>query len=291
MIPKRSRASTCSPSTTNANSMPSGGWHQEMIGAGSGGPTHLQQMKPEPVGEDRAAEHEEGERADQTRRVVDRVDIGEGERDRRQHDAGGKVLDAVADPQRPLRREQLEQDGAGDDRSQRGQREEDAVQRVRADRETVPDNRRHADHAKHEAARLAPGHALAEEKRGERGREHRVRRDDQATKTGGNRLQAGVAEPEIERVVGDAEHCEDRSVAPGQGPIIAPYQRGAQDQNACEREAGGEQDQRRAMGDADLAGDEGVAPEQAEQTDSERQRVETAARNRNRGSERHAAFS
>ena len=48
-----------------------------------------------------------------------------------------------------------------------------------------------------------------------------------------------------------------------------------------------EQDQRRAIGDADLAGDEGKAPEQAEQGDIERQRIETGAGNRDRGRERH----
>ena len=42
-------------------------------------------------------------------------------------------------------------------------------------------------------------------------------------------------------------------------------------------EARGEQDQRRAIGDADLAGDEGEAPEQAEDGDVKRQRIETGA--------------
>ena len=45
---------------------------------------------------------------------------------------------------------------------------------------------------------------------------------------------------------------------------------------ASEKRAG-EQDQRRAIGDADLAGDEGKAPEQAEQADFERQPIEAAA--------------
>jgi hypothetical protein len=49
----------------------------------------------------------------------------------------------------------------------------------------------------------------------------------------------------------------------------------------------GKQDQRRAIGDADLAGDEGKAPEQAEQADIERERIEGGAGNRDRGRERH----
>ncbi|MGY2932291.1 hypothetical protein ACVWZ6_001893 [Bradyrhizobium sp. GM6.1] len=64
-----------------------------------------------------------------------------------------------------------------------------------------------------------------------------------------------------------------------------------EDQDAGEREARGEQDQRRAMGHADLAGDEGVAPEQAEQADGQRQRVEAAARNGKRRGERHEGHS
>ena len=213
--------------------------------------------------------------------------IGEGQRHRRQHDAGGEILHAIADPQASLRREQLEQNGAGDDGGERGQREHDAVQRVGADRQAVPDDQGHADDAEQEAARLAPGHAFAEQQRGEARREHRIGRHDQAAEAGGDRLQTGVAEPEIERVVGDAEHGEDRGIAPGQRPVVAADQRGAKDQDAGEREARGEQDQRRAMGDADLAGDEGVAPEQAEQADRERKRVEAAAGNGKRGGERH----
>ncbi|MGY4600691.1 hypothetical protein ACVWXL_008437 [Bradyrhizobium sp. GM22.5] len=104
-------------------------------------------------------------------------------------------------------------------------------------------------------------------------------------------MQSGVAEAEIERVVGDAEHGEDRGIAPGQRPVVAADQRGTEDQDAGEREARGEQDQRRAMGHADLAGDEGVAPEQAEQADGQRQRVEAAARNGKRRGERHEGHS
>jgi hypothetical protein len=55
--------------------------------------------------------------------------------------------------------------------------------------------------------------------------------------------------------------------------------------DAGQRKTPGQQDQRRAIGDGDLAGDKGKAPEQAEHADIKRQRIE--ARNRDRGGERH----
>ena len=45
--------------------------------------------------------------------------------------------------------------------------------------------------------------------RREHGGEHRIGADDQAAEAGRDRLQPGIAEPEIERVVGDAEDGED----------------------------------------------------------------------------------
>ena len=124
--------------------------------------------------------------------------------------------------------------------------------------------------------------------RREHGGEDRIGADDQAAEAGGYGLQPGIAEAEIERVVGDAEDREDAGIAPGQrGPRFAAQRRDAEDQDAGQREPRREQDQRRAIGDADLAGDEGKAPEQAEQADIERQRIEAGAGNRDRGRERH----
>src|SRR6185437_16509749 len=98
-----------------------------MIGAGGGGATPFQEMKPEEVGEDRATEHQEGEGEKKPFARDDVADIGEDQRDRRERDAGSEILDAVADPEAALRREQLEQQGAGDDRGERGQRKQDAM--------------------------------------------------------------------------------------------------------------------------------------------------------------------
>src|ERR1700757_3139538 len=121
----------------------------------------------------------------------------------------------------------------------------------------MPDDQTDADDAEQKPQHLAPGQGFAEEQRRESRGEDRIGRDDQAAETGRNRLQAGVAE--------------------------------AEDQHTREREAGREQDQRRAIGDADLAGDEGEAPEQAEQADIERQRIEAGPRrgNRDRGRDGH----
>src|SRR6185312_7660995 len=126
-----------------------------------------------------------------------------------------------------------------------------------------------------------PGQRLAEEQRGERRREDGIGRDDQAAEAGGDGFQPGTTEAEIERVVGDAQDGEDGHLAPGKLPGAAAKGGGAEDHDSRKRETRGKQDQRRAIGDADLAGDKGEAPEQAEQADRERQGVETAARGGN----------
>ena len=234
------------------------------------------------ISEDRAAEHEEAEGEQQPHARHDLARIRKREGDRRQHDAGGEILDAVADPEAALGRKQLEQDGAGDDGGERGQREQDAVQAVGPDRHAMPDDEADADNAEQQAEHLAPGQRLAEEHRGEGRREHRIGRDDQAAETGRDRLQPGIAEAEIERVVGDAEDREDRDLAPRRAAeAVAAEGRGAEDHDAGQRKARREQDQRRTIGDADLAGDECKAPEQAEQADFERQPIEAALRGGN----------
>ena len=71
-----------------------------------------------------------------------------------------------------------------------------------------------------------------EKQRGKHGGEDRIGADDQRADAGGDGLQAGVAEPEIERVVGDAENGENRDIAPGQRPCLAAQRGNAEDQNA-----------------------------------------------------------
>ena len=51
--------------------------HQEVIGARRGRAAHFQQMKPEQIGQDRSAQHEERERAQQPRARHDVADVGE----------------------------------------------------------------------------------------------------------------------------------------------------------------------------------------------------------------------
>ena len=101
----------------------------------------------------------------------------------------------------------------------------------------MPDDEADAGDAEQQAHHLAPGQRLAEKHRGEHGGEHRIGADDQAAKAGGYGLQAGIAEAEIERVVGDAEHGENGDVAPGErGPRFATQRRDAEDQDAGQRE-------------------------------------------------------
>ena len=141
------------------------------------------------------------------------------------------------------------------------------MQAVRADLHAMPDDDADAGDAEQKPQHLAPGQRLAEEQRGERRREDGIGRDDQAAEAGGDRFQPGIAEAEIERVVGDAQDREDGHLAPGELPGAAAKGGGAEDHDSRKRETRGKQDQRRTIGDADLAGDKGEAPEQAEQAD------------------------
>jgi hypothetical protein len=151
----------------------------------------------------------------------------------------------------------------------------------------VPDDEADAGDAEQQSRHLAPGQRLAEKQRRQHRREYRIGADDQGAEAGRYGLQAGIAEAEIERVVGDAENREHHCVAPGQRPGIAAQRGNAENQHARQRKPRGEQDQRRTIGDADLAGDEGKAPEQAEQADIERQRIEAGAGNRDGWRKRH----
>ena len=264
--------------------------HQEVIGARRGRAAHLEQMKPQEIGQDRSAQREERERTHETRVRHDIADIVQREREREQHDTRGQVLDAVADPEAALRRQQLEQDGAGHDRRQRREREQDAVQAVGADRHAMPDDEADTENAEQEPGNLAPGELLSEQERGQHGGEHRIGADDQAAEAGRYGLQAGIAEAQIKRVVGDAENRKHQSIAPGQRPGIAAHRGNSENQNSRERKSRGQQNKRRTIGDADFSRDKGKTPEQAEQADIERQRIEGGAGNRDGWSERHGIF-
>ena len=152
----------------------------------------------------------------------------------------------------------------------------------------MPDDEADAGNAEQEAHHLAPCQRLTEKGCREHGGEHRIGAHDQPAEAGRHGLEAGIAEAEIERVVGYAEDREDAGVAPGErGPRFAAQRSDAKDQDAGQRKPRREQDQRRTIGDADLAGDEGKTPQQAEQADIEWERVEAGAGNRDRGGERH----
>lgn len=107
--------------------------------------------------------------------------------------------------------------------------------------------------AEQQASDRAPSQLLAEQQRGQYRGEDRIGADDQAAETGRYGLQAGIAEPEIERVVGDAEDRKHCGLAPTKLPGLAAERREAEDQDSRQRKPRGEQDQRRAITDTDLA--------------------------------------
>src|SRR5262249_59370008 len=113
------------------------------------------------------------------------------------------------------------------------------MQAVGADRHAMPDDYGDAGNADRKALDLAPGHRLAEKERGERSGEDRVGGNDQPAEAGGDMLQPGVAEPEIKRVVGDAQRGEHGSLAPAELPGFATQRGKAEDQQAGERKARG----------------------------------------------------
>src|SRR5262249_6167738 len=154
----------------------------------------------------------------------DVTDICEGGGERQKRKAPRKILDAVANPETSLGRKQLEQDGAGGDRGERCQREQHALEMIGADSKAMPDDESDAGYTKQQAERLAPGHDLAEEQRGERRSEHRVGAGDEAADAGGDRLQAGIAEAEIERVVGKPEQRIDGNIAQAEVEAVAAQQ-------------------------------------------------------------------
>src|SRR5579871_691120 len=110
-----------------------------MVGARGRGSAHFQEMEPQEISEDRAAQHQEKKRAKKLSIGRDLMNVGEGSRNRQQRDACRKILDAIAEPEAALWREQLEQQRPGDDGGKRRQREKDAMQTVRSDRYAVPD--------------------------------------------------------------------------------------------------------------------------------------------------------
>ena len=122
---------------------------------------------------------------------------------------GRQALHAVADPEPARRREFLEQDGAGDQRNQRRDREGDADGMVDAAGDPAFDHEGNAADAEQKACRLAPCHPLVEEQRGHHGRQHRIGADDERRQAGRDAADADIAEAEIGRLVGDPEHGED----------------------------------------------------------------------------------
>ena len=191
-------------------------------------------------------------------------------------------MNSIADPEAAFWRQQLEQDGSRDERRQRGQREQDAMPVIGTDRYPMPDDQGNANDAQQKTRDLAPGQRLPEQQRSQDRGEYRIGADDQGAKSGRDRFQPDITEAEIERIIGDAENGEDRGVAPSHlpgfhPPGLAAKCRDQENQNPCKQEARREQDRRWAIGDPDLAGDEGEAPQQAEQADIDRQRVERGA--------------
>ncbi len=254
--------------------------HQEVIGTRRGCSAHGEHMEPDHIGEDRAAQHEEGEDAQQPPARHDVAHARQRQGERRQRKSREQILDAVADPQAALRREQLEEDGAGDDRRQRRKRKDDAVQAVRAHGNPMPDDEGHAGDAEQQAGRLAPRQLLTEKQGCEHCGEHRIRADDQAAYSGRHRLQPDIAEAEIQRIVGETEQRKDGDVAPAHRPRITAQRRDRKNEDTGKREAGRKEDERRTVGDADLARDKREAPHQAEHSDIDRQGIEGGARDR-----------
>ena len=82
-----------------------------------------------------------------------------------------------------------------------------------ADRHAVPDDEADAGDAEQKPDHPAPGQRLAKEHRRKHSREDRIGADDQAADAGRYGLEPGIAEAEIERVVGDAEDREDAGIA------------------------------------------------------------------------------
>jgi len=158
---------------------------------------------------------------------------------------------------------------------------------VGADRQAVPDDEGDAENAQQKPCDLAPGELLIQQQRRKHCREDRIGADDQAAKAGGDALQADVSQAEKERVVGEAEHRKDQGVSQRKWPALAAQHSKSQNQDCGQQKSCNEQNERRAIGDADFSGNKGKAPEQAEQADIERQRIEGGARNRDGRRKRH----
>ncbi len=262
-----------------------------MPGAGGGGAIELQQPEPEPVSQDRSAEHQKGEGGGQRPARRDVAHARQRERQRRHGDTRGQILHAIADPQAALRRQPLEQDGAGNQRGQRGQREQHALPGFDAERQPMPDDEGDADHTEREPGDLAPSQRFVEQQRCQHRGHHRIGADDQSAQPRRNGLHAGVGKAEIERIVGKPQQRAHRDIAPAQRPVFAEQPGKAKDQHAGQQEPRGQQQQRRAIGNADLAGDKGKTPQHAEQHDLQRPRQSGARGDGNKRGDRHAASS
>ena len=188
--------------------------HQEVPGAGSRGAANLQQVKPQQVRQDRTAQHEEGEGPEQSRTRDDVVPIGKRRSERQQRKPAGddsgcrcrsRELPFGASSLKRMVPITMEASEASVNRM--------PFEMLRADRQAMPDDEGDAGDAEQDAHHLSPCQRLAEEERGEHCGEDRVGAGDETAEAGGDGLQPGIAEAEIERVVGDAEKREGRDVA------------------------------------------------------------------------------
>jgi hypothetical protein len=78
----------------------------------------------------------------------------------------------------------------------------------------MPDDEADAGDAEQQPRNLARGQLLPQKQRSQHRGKHRIGADDQAAETGRHGLQPGIAEAQIERVVGDAENREYAGIAP-----------------------------------------------------------------------------
>ena len=126
------------------------------------------------------------------------------------------------------------------------------------------------------ACRFSPCHPLVQEDRGEHGRQHRIGADDQRGQTGRDAAHAHIVEPEVERIIGDAEQREHENVATGDMPWRTVHGRGGEHQPTGEQETRDEQEEWRAVRQRKLRHRKSRTPEQAERRDQEWQGVHGA---------------
>jgi hypothetical protein len=143
---------------------------------------------------------------------------------------------------------------------------------VGADRHAALHHEGNAGDAEREAERLAPRHALAQERRRHDGDEHRVGADHHRGKPGRDALQADIAQAQIRRLIRDAERGEQQELATAEPQRHAGDNRRAEHEHAGEQEAHRQQQQRRTVRDGELGDGKRRRPQQAERRHHERKR-------------------